>query len=160
MKTFASLNPYTVGVDEDVYYNAGVNYMANRRTSLEEKYDLLLECRKSGLSDRDWCFSKGIPQSTFYLWLRKLRAAACYEIPETASDNTIKGAVLKQDVVKLNLYQDASSHEIRMISASDIPHASKPPILIEIEGVKLSVENNADPALLAQTLKMLRGLLC
>jgi hypothetical protein len=134
--------------------------MANRRTSLEEKYDLLLECRKSGLSDRDWCFSKGIPQSTFYLWLRKLRAAACYEIPETVVDNPQNSVVLKQDVVKLNLYSEDPKQELKMIPVAETPHNSNPPILIEIEGIKLHVENTADPALLAQTLKMLRGLLC
>jgi len=134
--------------------------MANRRTSIEEKYDLLLECRRSGLSDRDWCFSKGIPQSTFYLWLRKLKDAACYEIPETVVDNPQQSVVLKQDVVKLNLHLEAPKHEMKMISVSEKSHNSNPPILIEIEGVKLSVENTVDPELLAQILKMLRGILC
>jgi len=134
--------------------------MANRRTSIEEKYDLLLECRRSGLSDRDWCFSKGIPQSTFYLWLRKLKDAACYEIPETVVDNPQQSVVLKQDVVKLNLHLEAPKNEMKMISVSEKSHNSNPPILIEIEGVKLSVENTVDPELLAQILKMLRGILC
>ncbi len=78
---------------------------------MEEQYDLILECRKSGLSDRDWCFSKGIPQSTFYLWLRKLRAAACYEIPESDSGISSKSPIVKQDVVKLNLISESDMFE-------------------------------------------------
>ena len=131
--------------------------MTTRRTTLEEQYNLILECRKSGLSDRDWCFSKGIPQSTFYLWLRKLRNAACYEIPETNSKNIETLTVVKQDVVKLNRYPENPIVD-HLITQSVT--AAKAPITIEIDGIRLNVENTADPSLLAQTLKMIRGFLC
>ena len=38
------------------------------------------ECRASGLSDKDWCREHGIPSSTFYYHIRRLRKLAC-EIP-------------------------------------------------------------------------------
>lgn len=129
--------------------------MASRRATIEEQYDLILECRKSGLSDRDWCFSKGIPQSTFYLWLRKLRAAACYEIPESESDVSPKSMGLKQDVVKLNFVSEPELFEKPQVRQS---FYEKSPIEIEIDGIKLKIENTADPALVAQTLRMLRSI--
>lgn len=129
----------------------------SKRRSLEEQYELVQECRKSGLSDRDWCFSKGIPQSTFYLWLRKLRDQACYKIPETESRNLELSNVQKQDVVKLNMYPENPKYEKTALEAACISTYERPAITIEIEGIRLTVENYVDPGLLAQTLKMIRG---
>jgi len=128
--------------------------------SLEEKYKLILECRKSGLSDREWCFRKGIPQSTFYQWLKKLRDRACYNIPETQSRNSEISKVQKQDVVKLNIYPEKSNFENAPMIETGTRLCDKPAITIEFEGVKLSVENYTDPTLLAQTLKIIRGIIC
>ena len=129
--------------------------VSSRRTTIEEQYDLILECRKSGLSDRDWCFSKGIPQSTFYLWLRKLRAAACYEIPESESVVSPKTEGLKQDVVKLNFISEPKLFEKPQAHQS---FYERSPIEIDIDGIKLKIENTADPALVAHTLRMLRSI--
>jgi len=134
----------------------------SKRRSLEEQYELVLECRKSGLSDRDWCFSKGIPQSTFYLWLRRLRDQACYKIPETESGNLDVSNIKKQDVVKLNMYPENMKYEKPALNTvfTNNHEREKPAITIEIEGIRLSVENYVDPALLAQTLKIIRGFIC
>lgn len=132
----------------------------SKRRSLEEQYELVLECRKSGFSDRDWCFSKGIPQSTFYLWLRKLRDQACYKIPETQARNLDVSNIQKQDVVKLNMYPENLNYEKPTLNAACISTHERPAITIEIEGIRLSVENYTDPTLLAQTLKMIRGFIC
>lgn len=132
-----------------------------KRRSIEEQYELVLECRKSGLSDRDWCFSKGIPQSTFYLWLRKLRDQACYKIPETEARNLEVSNIQKQDVVKLNMYPENLNYENPALNPTACSSTyERPAITIEIEGIRLSVENYADPTLLAQTLKIIRGLIC
>lgn len=131
-----------------------------KRRSLEEQYELVLECRKSGLSDRDWCFSKGIPQSTFYLWLRKLRDQACYKIPETEARNLEVSNIQKQDVVKLNMYPETLNYDKSALNPTCSSTYERPAITIEIEGIRLSVENYTDPTLLAQTLKIIRGLVC
>jgi len=132
----------------------------SKRRSLEEQYELVLECRKSGLSDREWCFRKGIPQSTFYQWLNKLRNQACYEIPETESGNSELSNIQKQEVVKLNMYPENPKYEKKALNATCSSTYERPAITIEIEGIRLSVENYADPTLLAQTLKMIRGFIC
>jgi hypothetical protein len=132
----------------------------SKRRSLEEQYELVLECRKSGLSDREWCFRKEIPQSTFYQWLKKLRDQACYKIPETESGNSEISNVQKQDVVKLNMYPENPKYEKKALNTACSSTHERPAITIEIEGIRLSVENYADPTLLAQTLKMIRGFIC
>jgi hypothetical protein len=159
MKTFTSSKSQSNGVDGDVYYMMRRLQMTKRR-SLEEQYELVLECRKSGLSDRDWCFSNGIPQSTFYLWLRKLRDQACYKIPETESRNLDISNIQKQEVVRLNMYPENPKYEKPVLNEACSSTHGRPAITIEIEGIRLSVENYADPTLLAQTLKMIRGFIC
>ena len=133
----------------------------SKRRSLEEQYELVLECRKSGLTDREWCFRKGISQSTFYQWLKKLRDQACYKIPETESGNLELSNIQKQDVVKLDMYPEKLNYEKPALNPTTCSSTyERPAITIEIEGIRLSVENYTDPTLLAQTLKIIRGLIC
>lgn len=133
----------------------------SKRRSLEEQYELVLECRKSGLTDREWCFRKGISQSTFYQWLKKLRDQACYKIPETESGNLELSNIQKQDVVKLDMYPEKQNYEKPTLNPTTCSSTyERPAITIEIEGIRLSVENYTDPTLLAQTLKIIRGLIC
>ena len=43
-------------------------------TDTEQKwFDLILEARSSGLSDRTWCLQNNVPPSTFYYHIHKLR---------------------------------------------------------------------------------------
>ena len=35
---------------------------------------VIQECSSSGLSNREFCRQRGIPEKTFYYWLRKLRS--------------------------------------------------------------------------------------
>ena len=35
----------------------------------EERFDLILECRNSGLTDYQWCKQKGISTNTLYRWI-------------------------------------------------------------------------------------------
>ena len=79
--------------------------MANKRLDYNKIYALIAECRKSGLSDRQWCLEHDISPSTFYCWIRRLRQKACFDIPEhlcSGTDNSIMPAS-KQDVVCVNI---------------------------------------------------------
>ena len=59
---------------------------------------LIQECRTSGLSDREWCSQNGIPVSTFYYHIKRLREQAC-DIPASVSRN----AAARQEVVRLDI---------------------------------------------------------
>lgn len=54
------------------------------RKTPEEQYQLVLEYRRSGLTDCDWCRKKGINPNTFYTWISRLHKKACYSIPESS----------------------------------------------------------------------------
>lgn len=42
------------------------------RYSIEQKFSLVLECYKSGLSIPSWCREKGIAPGTFYGWIKQV----------------------------------------------------------------------------------------
>ena len=43
------------------------------RVPVEEQYRLIMEYRKSGLSDHQWCLNNDINPGTFYNWVKRLR---------------------------------------------------------------------------------------
>ena len=64
----------------------------------EELFDLITECRTSGVSDFQWCKKHRIKNSTFYAWIKKLRNKG-ESIPESeyrrGSMNPQKNEVVK-----------------------------------------------------------------
>ena len=55
--------------------------MKTQRRTADEQYQLIMECRSSGLSDYQWCTEHNINPGTFYNWVKRLRKKACYDIP-------------------------------------------------------------------------------
>ena len=47
--------------------------MSSLRRSASEQYELIIECRSSGLSDHQWCLQHDIRPGTFYNWVKRLR---------------------------------------------------------------------------------------
>ena len=70
--------------------------MPNRKMSDEQWISALHECRKSGMTDKDWCAMQGINPSTLYKAIRRLRKKAC-EIPTRYQ----KAVPLKQEIVEV-----------------------------------------------------------
>ncbi len=51
------------------------------RVPMTEQIRLIKECRKSGMTDADWCHENGIAVSTFYNWVSRCRKTAAAPIP-------------------------------------------------------------------------------
>ena len=75
--------------------------MANKRLDYDKIYELVMQCRRSGLSDRQWCLDNDIVPNTFYYWVRKLQQRACYDLPETECSGSYKWP-RNQDEVRIN----------------------------------------------------------
>ena len=82
--------------------------MANKRLDYDKIYELVMQCRQSGLSDKQWCLDNNIAPSTFYYWIRRLQQKACYNLPE-ARRNDIPAVAVKQDVVCVNIQPDSAT---------------------------------------------------
>ena len=48
----------------------------------EERFNLISECRNSGLTDYQWCKQKGISTNTLYRWINKFRQNGYPNIPK------------------------------------------------------------------------------
>ena len=121
--------------------------------SEEEQYRLIMECRRSGLSDQQWCMNHNIKPGTFYNWVKRLRQKGCHDIP-IATGRTIRSSV-SQEVVKIERKPTTIS-QLPDISSGLVPFSME----LTIGNVKLTIPNGTDPVLLAQTIKVLSEFTC
>jgi len=124
----------------------------SRKTDVKKRFELITECRQSGLTDRQWCIEKGISPSTFYSWIKILHKSASMELPPSLAKSEAH-PLPKQEVVKVNIIPDSNNVQHYSDAPSDVP------IEILFSGVQIRIRNNADAGLIADTVKALR-LLC
>ena len=131
---------------------------AKRRTE-QEQYDMIMECRQSGLSDYQWCLEHDINPGTFYNWVRRFRKQAC-EFPASAGKDRFQA--VHQEVVKMEIIPDHPSDFFEQPSMEDSVEITKPVAAMELQIGKavLRISNQTDPRLLEQTLKLLGAFSC
>lgn len=125
--------------------------MRTPRVPAEEQYRLIMECRKSGLSDHQWCLNNDINPGTFYNWVKRLRNNGCKEIP--ARNKALACESQHQEVVKIemeSLTVPCTHESSSAISAMEL----------ELGNVKLRIPNGTDPMLLAQVVQVVMGCVC
>ena len=125
--------------------------MRSPRVPAEEQYRLIMECRKSGLSDHQWCLINDINPGTFYNWVSRLRKSNSVDIPDK---NPVSAYVpADQEVVKI---------EMNSLSASNAIDKSTDASVMElvIGSTGLRIPNGTDPMLLAKTIRILAELSC
>lgn len=120
--------------------------MRASRVSAEEQYQLIMQCRKSSLSDHQWCLNHDIKPGTFYNWVKRLRQKGCPVLPEDTGQTDLKS--IPQEVVRIQMEQPTVSQQ-----ASN-------PMELSVGNVQLRIPNGTDPMLLAQTIKILSEFTC
>ena len=132
--------------------------MRAKPVPMEEQYQLVLECRQSGLSDHNWCLENGIKPGTVYNWVKRLRKIGTYEIPKPTGRENYK-ATPKQDVVKVELVDEpVKIHKPKSYSSCDSVFSSRHSIEVHIGTASIFVANDADPILLARTIQILQDI--
>ena len=131
-----------------------MNKRAKKRTA-EEWRKIILEARKSGLSDYEYCRINTIPPSTFYRAIKRLRRLSC-DIPA----GVVTQDRQKQEVVPINLSDLPLTKPDQMQPVSGVACDSMTAPLettmrITIGGSTLELSNNADPMLIGSVLRML-----
>lgn len=118
----------------------------------QQKIDMIMQCRNSGLSDYQWCKQNGISSSSFYNWTQQLKRAGEI-LPDVASKDLYK-ATAKQDVVKLEIIDDIS---LPVVPDSTSEQSS--PVEIIIGKATIRISNDTNPSLLTQLMTCLGGFL-
>lgn len=130
----------------------------NKRVCKADQIKLIMECRRSGLSDYQWCEQNGIHAGTFYNWVSKLRKSG-YTFPESQSRTNDTPAV--QDVVKVDLidYGKTSSSMMEQ-NATILASADTDAVAAELlfGNVTLRLYNSADEKLLQNILRCIGGM--
>ena len=123
-----------------------------------EQIKLIMECRRSGLSDYQWCKTKDINPGTFYNWVSKLRKSG-YTIPESKGKST--GIPIKQEVVKLNLMEHEMPTPVMVEqNVNCLPLSAVPNVAAEIQhgSITLRIFNGADMSVVQSTLQCIGGM--
>lgn len=135
--------------------------MRAARKPAEEQYRLVLECRRSGMTDSDWCREKGINPETFYTWIRRLRKKGGFSIlsvskqpiPSKASHDIVRVDILPEEVPC-----SPADNRNSFLSPPMAP-AGEASIEIEVKGAAFRFSGPVEPALYEKTLLMIGGLL-
>ena len=127
--------------------------MREKPVPAKRQYELIMECRSSGLSDAQWCLEHGIKPGTFYNWVSKLKKKACYDIPEP-NCRLLSVPSLKQDVVRINV-KDEHTEEV-------LSNTKETGFVMEIAygGKIIRITNDIAPELLKIILGQEAGCLC
>ena len=128
--------------------------MNTRYLTQEERYELILECRRSGLTDYQWLEEHGIRRSTFYKWIRDFREKGYPELPEPLRQRS-PHKPQSQEVVRVDLLPDSYQS-----TSGSMRAAVTEPVMEIISGrTVIRLTNAADPQLLRTVLSGLGGVL-
>ena len=127
----------------------------NSKTSAAQQLKLVMECRRSGKTDAQWCIENGIRPATFYNWVSRLRKRGC-DIPES-NWNELELPAQQQDVVLLDVIPKSPA---LVVNEEQPASVSSDSMFLEINGARLTIPNGADPSLLTQVILAMRGSLC
>ena len=138
--------------------------MQTVKRTADEQYRLIMECRRSGLSDFQWCNEQGIKPGTFYNWVKRLRKKACYDIPPATGRGGYKPSE-QQDVVKLEIVDQPVLHEETPQLLNTIPERTDTNRMATTAEIRLGsalirLSNDIDPALVAQIIRSVGGASC
>ena len=121
----------------------------------DEWFILIHQCRKSGMTDAQWCRANGISLHTFNNAIRRLRKSS-YTIPSRSPRDVYDLTSSVQDVVKVEIVPDVPLPKEIVPEAA--PHLDNSHMIeITFGDIQISLCNGADPVLVSKTLSLLRS---
>lgn len=130
-----------------------------RNLTPQDRFDLIMECRNSGLTDYQWLKENGISRSTFYYWISQFRKNGypnIDEIPKPLKQSSPHRAQ-PQEVVKINVVPDGPLERNAPIQRA---YSNIDPVMEIISGnTVIRLTNGTDPCLLETVLRSLGGVI-
>ena len=128
----------------------------------EEWFQIINECRRSGLSDSQWCKQHDIRESTFFCAVGRLRKKA-YAIPDhNKSMDILSNSIPKQDVVRIDIEPELPApgrpEPMQVVPGTYLDNSHT--IEIDVHGINIRVFNSVDTSLLKTVLSALGGTGC
>ena len=130
-----------------------------RNLTPQDRFDLIMECRNSGLTDYQWLKENGISRSTFYYWISQFRKNGypnIDEIPKPLKQSSPHRAQ-PQEVVKINVVPDGPLERNAPMQRA---YSNIDPVMEIISGnTVIRLANGTDPCLLETVLRSLGGVI-
>ena len=126
------------------------------RYTKQQKFDLIMECRNSGLSDYQWCKANHVSSSTFYGWTQQLKKSGV-QLPECANIDTYAPSAIP-DVVKLEISPDVVPTKTTSVNAAQSINNYAVEITLGEASIKIS--NDVSHSLLSTIIACIGGSLC
>lgn len=103
---------------------------------------IISECRSSGKTVSEWCDENNINKSSYFYWLRKVRAAACESLPALQAENNSFVPI---------------SFPLSQVKEEELPlvDSQQPSIVVRMDSVSLEIHNTASQNLIENTLRAL-----
>ena len=131
--------------------------MNTRNLSPEERYELILECRRSGLTDHQWLEEHGIRKSTFYNWISTFRKNGYPDIPEPMRQHSQHKPQI-QEVVKINITPEKPCMD-RSVPTPTAGTGLEPVMEIISGQTTIRLTNSVAPHLLESVIMSLGGII-
>ena len=143
--------------------------MRSKRTSHQEQLRLVTECHQSGLTDYEWCQQHSIKVSTFYAWVHRLKQSGEIDIPAVIP-TVVRKEPEQPDIMKIKIEGERRISTTSKPALTPEPPAETLPSMqsqpgypvmeVIISNVHLRITNDVNPALLAETIRLLRSAGC
>ena len=143
--------------------------MRSKRTFPEEQLRLITECRQSDLTDYEWCQQHNIKVSTFYSWVHRLKQNGEMNIPAVIP-TVVRKEPEQPDIVKIKIEGEKQiTTAPKPVLTLEPPAETRPAMQLQpgypvmeviMSDVHLRVTNDVNPALLAETVRLLRSAGC
>lgn len=126
------------------------------RYTKQQKFDLIMECRSSGLSDYQWCKANHISSSTFYGWTQQVKEAG-FRLPECEGIDTYAPSD-SPDIVKLEIVDDVIPTQY--VAANVTKTINNYSVEITLGEASIKITNDVSLSLLSAIMTCIGGSLC
>ncbi|MCR4781534.1 MAG: hypothetical protein K5851_02115 [Lachnospiraceae bacterium] len=130
--------------------------------SNEEWRQIILDAKRSGMSDFEYCKMHGITPSAFYRAVKRMRRIACAATP-TPSNTTIVPVHDAHEVVQVN-FNELPLEENTKLSAKEktmtcdtFNNSFAATIRLVVGGSTLELTNEADPGMVSSLIRVLKS---
>jgi len=82
--------------------------MCAARKTAEEQYQLILECRRSGMADCDWCRENGINPEIFCSWIARLKKRGDFPVSPASRH---PANCLSRDIVRVDVLPEEAAYK-------------------------------------------------
>ena len=132
--------------------------------TVEERLRIIDECRKSGLTGREWCRQQGLCWNTYHTWVSRLKKKGLLETAATVPTVVVHEPKLP-DIVKVEM---TGRHELAPVGTTDSDiwqestetnQSSMNTVMeIEVGRIRIKATNHTDPKLLAEVIRQIGGI--